>query len=85
LGVSRLSLATSFEVKEITGCEIGTVNPFGLPQSIRHLADKSVFIPGEISIGCGVPGSAIILKTSDLLRALASVEIGLFSEIPTKE
>jgi Cys-tRNA(Pro)/Cys-tRNA(Cys) deacylase len=80
LGVSRLSMATKGEVKEITGYEIGTVNPFGLPPSIRLLVDKSVFKPKEISIGCGVLGSALILKTGDLQRVLASSEIGLFSE-----
>ena len=55
LGVSRLSLATGNEVRQITGYEIGTVNPFGLPVPIRLLVDESVFMPEEISFGCGSP------------------------------
>jgi Cys-tRNA(Pro) deacylase len=79
LGVSRLSMANETEVREVTGCQIGTVSPFGLPSPILILADNSVFEPEEISIGCGVRGAAIIMKSSDLQRALGEVEIGLFA------
>lgn len=80
LGVSRLSMATENEVRQVTGCERGAVNPFGLPPSTRLLVDQSVFMHEEISIGCGVPGSAIIIKIADLRRVLASGEIGSFSD-----
>lgn len=78
LGVSRLSMATKSEVRAVTGCEIGTVNPLGLPQPVRILADVSVFEPEEISIGSGVRGAAIIIKSKDLQRAVGEVEIGDF-------
>jgi Cys-tRNA(Pro)/Cys-tRNA(Cys) deacylase len=79
LGVSRISMATESEVREVTGYELGAVNPLGLPQPIRILADVSVFKPEEISIGSGVRGAAIILKSADLKRAIGKVEIGLFA------
>jgi Cys-tRNA(Pro)/Cys-tRNA(Cys) deacylase len=79
LGVSRISMATEAEVREVTSCEIGTVNPLGLPQPVRLLADESVFRPGEISIGSGVRGTAIILKSKDLLKAVGEIEIGNFA------
>jgi len=79
LGVSRISMASEAEVLEVTGCEIGTVNPMGLPHPIRILADISVFRPDEISIGCGVRRAAIIMKSSDLRIALGKVEINLFA------
>lgn len=79
LGVTRLSMATEAEVLAITGCELGTVNPLGLPQPLRILADESVFKPEEISIGSGVRGTAIILKPGRLLKALPGIEIGRFA------
>lgn len=79
LGVSRLSMATESEVRAVTGCEIGTVNPLGLLQPVRLLADESVFQHEEISIGSGVRGAAIILKSEDLRRALGGVEVGRFA------
>lgn len=79
LGVSRISMATDEEVQRVTGYEIGTVNPFGLPSPLRVLIDESVFQSSEISLGCGVRGSAIILQSTDLRRALGHTEAGIFS------
>jgi len=79
LGVSRLSMATESEVRAVTGYEIGTVNPLGLAQPVRILADESVFRYEEISIGSGVRGTAILLKSKDLKTALGNVEIGDFA------
>jgi prolyl-tRNA editing enzyme YbaK/EbsC (Cys-tRNA(Pro) deacylase) len=79
LGVTRLSMATEAEVLAVTGCVLGTVTPLGLPQPIRLLADVSVFQPEEISIGSGLRGAALILKSADLQRALGRLEIGIFA------
>lgn len=79
LGISRLSLATRSEVMDVTGYEIGTVNPFGTLRQIRILADESVFVPELISIGTGVPGVAIIMNPKDLSRVLPTIEIGAYS------
>lgn len=79
LGVSRISMATQAEVREVTGYELGAVNPLGLSQPTRLLADISVFLPLEVSIGSGVRGAAIVIKSDDLKRAIGKIEIGSFA------
>jgi Cys-tRNA(Pro) deacylase len=79
LDTSRLSLASEAEVLAATGFVRGAVTPLGLRQPIRILADESVFVPEEISIGSGVRGIAIILKPTDLQSALSQLEIGKFA------
>lgn len=76
LGQSRLTMAKPDELLRITGYEIGAVAPFGLPTPVRVLVDQSVLDQSEISMGSGVRGTAVLLKTADLLTALGDdVEI----------
>jgi Cys-tRNA(Pro)/Cys-tRNA(Cys) deacylase len=75
LGVSRLSLASEAEVLKVTGAVIGAVGPLGLPVPVPLLADEGVFLPEEVSIGSGVRGTAVILKSIYLKRALGQVDI----------
>ena len=75
LGRSRLTMAKREEVLQVTGYELGAVAPFGLPQPMRILADESVFVPDEVSIGSGIRGSTVIMKSADLKQALGDVEI----------
>ena len=79
IGRSRLTMAKPEEVLQVTGYELGAVAPFGLPQPMRILADTSVFVPDEVSIGSGVRGTTVILQSADLKRALGDVEIVRFS------
>lgn len=77
LGQSRLTTASREEVLAVTGYEIGAVAPFGLPRPLPVLVDESVLAQEVVSIGSGVRGTAVILKTADLLpalRALGSVQ-----------
>jgi Cys-tRNA(Pro)/Cys-tRNA(Cys) deacylase len=75
---SRMTMANDEEVFEATGYVPGAVSPFGLSYPMRILADKAVFIPDEISIGSGMRGVTIIMKSSDLKTALGEVEIASF-------
>jgi prolyl-tRNA editing enzyme YbaK/EbsC (Cys-tRNA(Pro) deacylase) len=75
LGQSRLTLATEDEVRAVTNYERGAVAPFGLPQPMRILADESIFTHEEVSLGSGVRGTAVIIASSDLRRALGGVEV----------
>jgi Cys-tRNA(Pro) deacylase len=79
LGVSRLRMAKESELRDVTGYVIGAVTPFGLPQPVRVLADESVFRQDEISIGSGERGTAILLRSADLRKALGPVETGPFA------
>jgi Cys-tRNA(Pro) deacylase len=78
LNQSRLTMASNEEVLSATGYLPGAVSPFGLPSPLRILADEGVFEPEEISIGSGVRGITIIMKSFDLKKALGDVEIDRF-------
>ena len=80
LGQSRMTMASKDEVRSVTGYEIGTVPPVGLAYPLRILADKSVFIPDEISFGSGQRGAAIMMKNKDFQKVLGNVEIGDFAK-----
>jgi len=80
LGQSRVTMAAEQEVLAVTGYRIGAVSPLGLPTPLRMLADESVFLPEEISIGSGERGLAIILRSADLRKALPDLEIGQFAD-----
>lgn len=74
LGVSRMRMAKPEEVLAVTGFEVGSVGPFGLPRPIRTLVDRRLFEQEEVSIGSGVRGTAVFLRTEDLRTALGDVE-----------
>lgn len=78
MGVSRISMATEDEVLAVTGFAVGTVSPLGLPRPVRILADASVFEPEEVSLGSGVRGVAVVMKSADLKRALGEIGNGQF-------
>ena len=75
LGQSRLTMANKDEVLDVTGYQIGAVGPFGMARQLRVLVDASVFVEDEISLGSGLRGTTIILKSVDLKRALGEVEM----------
>lgn len=76
---SRLTMASEEELLHITGCRPGTVSPFGLPAQIPVLIDQRVLAQEEISLGSCQRGVAIIMKSTDLLKAIDTVEIVNFS------
>lgn len=72
---SRLTMASPEEVQRVTGYQPGTVSPFGLPVRLPIIADPNVFAPEEVSLGSGLRGVAIILKTVDLRAALGEISV----------
>ncbi len=75
LGQSRLTMAKPDEVLDVTGYRVGTVGPFGLAQPVPILVDRSVLDQDEVSLGSGVRGVAVIMRTDDLVAVLGDVEI----------
>lgn len=75
LGKRRLTMATEEEVLQVTGYQVGTVSPFGLPAPIRTLIDRRVLVHDHVSIGSGAPNTGIILSSRDLIRGLPSAEL----------
>lgn len=80
LNQSRLTMASEQEVLAITGYVTGAVSPFGLSTPMRILIDESVLAEEQISIGSGVRGVTVLLKSKDLLNSLHSYEIGQFQQ-----
>ena len=81
LGQRRLTMASPEEVRQATGYLPGTVSPFGLPAPLRVLVDRSALAPGEISLGSGERGLAIVMASADLLPALGELaEVGEWGE-----
>jgi len=78
LGINRLTMASKEEVLSVTGYQLGAVAPFGLPQPLKVLVDGSVLREEIISMGSGIRGVAIILKSRDLLQGLDNYQIGDF-------
>jgi len=76
----RLTLARPDEVLEVTGYPIGAVGPLGLRKPVRLLADERIFAAEEVSLGSGVRGAAVILRSADLRRVLEAqgAEFGRF-------
>jgi Cys-tRNA(Pro) deacylase len=77
-GQSRLTTATEEEVLAVTGYVRGAVAPFGVRQPVRVLMDEGVLQQAVVSLGSGLRGTAVILTTADLQRALPDAEIGNF-------
>jgi len=75
LGQSRLTMATEEQVQIVTGYRVGTVSPFGIRRRLKVLIDLGVMEQLEISIGSGMPDTAIIIKSTDLRDALPDAEI----------
>jgi len=75
LGLSRMTMASKEQVLATTGYPTGAVSPFGLPEPMRILVDRSVLQEEVISIGSGVRNTTVILRRDDLMQALGEVEI----------
>ena len=78
MGVSRLSFASAEVTKEVTGMEIGGVNPFGLPEDLPLLIDSGVMEREEVLLGAGSRTAKIFADPRVLSRLPnASVVEGL--------
>ena len=78
LGENRLTMASKEEVLRVTGYPLGAVAPFGLLQPIKIIVDRSVLEQQNISMGSGIRGIGIILKSEDLIQALGDYQVENF-------
>ncbi len=83
MGQSRLTMASEEEVLAVTGYRIGAVSPFGTKRQLRILVDRGLLKEEEISLGSGVRGTAIIMRTEDLMRGLKQPEVVELVESPS--
>ena len=82
LNQSRLTMANEAEVLAVTGYPTGAVSPFGTKRTMRILVDPGVFVEEEISVGSGVRGTTVVLKSADLRRAIGESEVVPLLENP---
>ena len=68
-------MASEEEVLDVTGYVIGAVGPFGLRLPVRVLIDTGLLAQDELSIGSGVRGTAVILRSEALMLGLPDGEV----------
>ena len=76
---SRLTIASPEEVNRVTGYQIGAVSPFGILSPLPILVDQSILAQPAVSLGSGVIGTAIIITSNNLIKALGDYEVGKFT------
>ena len=67
-GVKKLELAKPDEVKNLTGCEIGCVPPFGGLFDLKVFVDKSLATNEEIVFSAGLHTKSIKMKFVDFAK-----------------
>ncbi len=79
LGQSRLTTASEEELLNVTGYTRGAVAPFALPSPMRVLVDRAVLEEEVVSMGSGVQGTTVVLRSVDMMAALPKAELGDFA------
>ncbi len=70
VGVKRLRFASPAEVVQETGCEVGSVPPFGFQKDIPTYIDSSVLANEIIAFNAGLLTHSIKMRSADLLRII---------------
>ena len=76
----KLRLASPQEVLKITGCEVGSVHPFGNLHRLPTYLDNSVLENNMVNFNAGLHTVSIQMKAKDLVKAIRPV-IEIFSKI----
>jgi Cys-tRNA(Pro) deacylase len=71
LGVSRLSMPPADVARAVTGYERGTITPLGSTTAWPVIADAAV--TGQVSLGAGAHGVAVLVDAARLVEALGAV------------
>ena len=66
----RLQLASSQEVLKITGCEVGSVHPFGNLHELPTYLDNSILENNIVNFNAGLHTVSIEMKAKDLVKAI---------------
>ncbi len=78
----KVRIATSQEVLEKTGCEVGSVPPFGHKEKIQILVDKGVYDNIESDFNIGLRTHSVKIKTKSMKKVfdLIGAKEGDFSK-----
>ena len=66
----KLHLASPQEVLNMTGCEVGSVHPFGNLHELPTYMDKSVLENDVVNFNAGLHTITIEMKSRDLVKAI---------------
>ncbi|HLC63337.1 MAG TPA: YbaK/EbsC family protein [Candidatus Nanoarchaeia archaeon] len=70
LHVKNIRLASPEEVLKISGCEIGSVHPFGFLMKLEILMDKSILENEDVDFNIGQHTHSALMKAKDLVKIL---------------
>jgi len=76
----KLRLASPQEVLKMTGCEVGSVHPFGTLHRLATYLDSSILENNMVNFNAGLHTVSIQMKAKDLVKAIRPV-IEVFSNI----
>jgi len=79
LGAKKLQLASSSEVLRLTGCEVGSVHPFGNLFGLPTYLDRSILENDLVNFNAGLHTVSVQMRAEDLVKVIKPV-IGEFSE-----
>ena len=79
---SKTRMATPDEVLEKTGCEIGSVPPFGHKEIIKILVDEGVFENQMNAFNIGLRTESLKIETEDMKKVFLKINAqeGIFSK-----
>jgi len=69
----KVRLVSAEEVKEQTGCEIGSVPPFGHKNFMKTYMDEDILKNNEVNFNIGEHTKSIRMKAKDLLKVIDPV------------
>jgi len=69
IGVRKLQLASAAEVFRATGCEVGSVHPFGNLFGLPTYLDSSVLENEMVNFNAGLHTVSIQMRAKDLVKA----------------
>jgi len=76
----RLRLASSEEVLKLTGCEVGSVHPFGNLHGLVTYLDPSVLENDTVNFNAGLHTLSVQMRAQDLVKAIGGSVIEDFSK-----
>jgi len=70
VGTKKLNLARPEEVFKITGCEIGSVHPFGNLSRLPTYMDKSILENEKVNFNIGLHHMSMQMAAKDLVKVI---------------
>lgn len=77
--IGKASLASAEDVFRVTGCEVGSVHPFGNLFGLQVLMDRRILDNDTVNFNAGVHEASINMSPKDMVEIIKP-EIGNFSK-----